>query len=218
MKKAPQLKAAFTLVEVVLSLLVFAIGVLAVLGLFPGGLLHSKRSHSDTYISQFAEMALNAVGTELEINQDFWRTNNFAAISSNYYLTSTTPDGIDPPPWKSPPGVRIRPAIQTLEYQLFGDTNIVDRALRYKLTLERSPYMMAESGDPMKETKMLLEVITNDFGEVFTVSNMYYQFRTNYFIPMDEHIIKAKLKVYPGLYGDDGYRYFFRYYFNYKNK
>jgi prepilin-type N-terminal cleavage/methylation domain-containing protein len=208
---------AFTLVEVVIALLVFAIGILAVLALFPGGLQFSQRSHSETYISEFAEMALNAVGTELELNQSFWSTNDagFARLAGRYCIGNTCPTN---GPWRTPQSIWITNADQRLEYRLDINTNIVDRALRYKLTLERSPGMMAELlGTPSIETTFRPEIITPPGVEMW-VWTARYCVRTSQVVRMNEHIIKADLWVRPGQYAYEGQRHFFRYYFDYKNK
>ena len=217
MRKSAQSKDAFTLVEVVLSLLVFGIGVLAVLGLFPGGLLLSKRSHSDTYVSEFAEMALNSLGTELELNQAFWETNDagFASMITNYYLP--TPRPIESP-WLFPSGIWMSAGSKTLEYRLASDTNITDRALRYQFTVERSPGMMDELLADPTVIRTFTRAVDPNTGQPYWITNAYFCIHTSQLVRMDEHIIKGKLTVQPGLYGTEGSRYYFRYYFDYKNK
>jgi len=208
-------RTGFSLVEVVLALLVFAIGILSVLALFPSGLLLSQRAHQDTYISEFAEMALNSVGTELELNQLFWETNDagFASLQDNYVITPTRPAGS---PWYNPPAIIIS-SNTTYRLMLASNTNMVDRALRYDLRLERSFGMICELlGDPVPIKTMTRG--TDSSGFPILITNMYYCIHTSQVVRMDEHIIKAHLRVTPGLYGSDGERYFFRYYFDYENR
>jgi len=211
-------RTGFSLVEVVLALLVFAIGILSVLALFPSGLLLSQRAHQDTYISEFAEMALNAVGTELELNQLFWETNDagFASLQNNYVITPTRPAGL---PWYNPPAIIIS-SNTTYRLMLASNTNVVDRALRYELKLRRdneSEYMpMVElAAKPFVDT--VINVVTTR-GYVLWVKDNVYMIETNNVVPMHEHMITAHLRVKPGLYGSDGERYFFRYYFDYENR
>jgi Tfp pilus assembly protein PilV len=53
--------AGFSLVEVCLALLVVGLGLLAIIGLFPGGLRSSENAEADTYVSLFADTALAGI-------------------------------------------------------------------------------------------------------------------------------------------------------------
>lgn len=217
MRKTPQPKSAFTLVEVVLSLLVFGLGVLAVLALFPGGLLLSKRAHSDTYIAEFAEMALNAVGTELEITNVFWGAG-FDSASANYHIGTAGPADTS---WLDQDGIWISNGYVTLEYRIKdpidSSTNYADRTLRYNLTLERKAGTMDELL-VTPASKAVFTAVPNPNGTVTWQWIPRYCVPTSAVVRMDEHIIKAHLYVKPGPYGDSEQRYFFRYYFDYMNK
>ncbi len=57
----PRFRAGFTLVEINLVLLLFGVGITALLGLFPVGLRQGALAGSDTREAVFAEMILNTV-------------------------------------------------------------------------------------------------------------------------------------------------------------
>jgi Tfp pilus assembly protein PilV len=202
-------KSAFSLVEVVLALLIFGIGILSVLALFPAGLLLSNRAHADTYIAEFAEMALNSLGTELELNQAFWDVDDtvFGVLVSTSRLETAVP--AIGTPWSTPPALRMGNPYYTNQYRLDAKTNILDRSLRYQLTLERTPLMMAELNGPVKR------VMASTNTRYWTV---HYCVSPEHVAGMNEQIIKANLRILPGLYGTADERYFFRYYFDYKNR
>jgi prepilin-type N-terminal cleavage/methylation domain-containing protein len=59
-------KDGFTLVEIALALLVVAIGVVSIMGLFPAGLQANQRSIDETRVAMFAEDVLGGVKTIIE--------------------------------------------------------------------------------------------------------------------------------------------------------
>jgi prepilin-type N-terminal cleavage/methylation domain-containing protein len=59
-------KDGFTLVEIALALLVVAIGVVSIMGLFPAGLRANQKGIDETRIAMFAEDVLSGVKTVIE--------------------------------------------------------------------------------------------------------------------------------------------------------
>ncbi len=64
--------SGFSLVEIVLALMVMAIGIMALLALFPAGLNLSRMSYEQTRLAQAAETILNAVEVELRMRPELW--------------------------------------------------------------------------------------------------------------------------------------------------
>lgn len=72
----PRSRTGFTLIEINLVLLLFGVGVTALLGLFPVGLRQSGLAVSDTRQSMFAEMILNSIYATAQDATDYsdWET------------------------------------------------------------------------------------------------------------------------------------------------
>ena len=62
------LRAAFSLVEVTLALMVMAIGILSIMSLFPAGLDQNARSIADTHAAFFAEEVFGGLHAVAETN------------------------------------------------------------------------------------------------------------------------------------------------------
>ncbi len=67
----PRSRAGFTLVEINLVLLLFGVGITALLGLFPVGLRQGALAMSDTKQAVFAEMVLNSIQAEALKRHDY---------------------------------------------------------------------------------------------------------------------------------------------------
>jgi prepilin-type N-terminal cleavage/methylation domain-containing protein len=63
-------QSGFTLIEIVLALLIFALGCLALVSLFPSGLKMSREAQEFTRMAQFAETAFNALELELQLRPE----------------------------------------------------------------------------------------------------------------------------------------------------
>lgn len=61
MKIRPSKKSGFSLIEVALALLVVSIGLVATVGMLPGGLENSKKASDDTQSALFADYVLNSL-------------------------------------------------------------------------------------------------------------------------------------------------------------
>lgn len=118
--------AGFSLVEISLALLVIAIGMLAILGMFPSGLDQNARSISDTHAALFAEEVFSAIRVHAETN---WQKIGSADIISLPVAASNN--------WNSDYDLKIwlDNEMATNIYRHPGDSNIVDHAFRYRITL-----------------------------------------------------------------------------------
>jgi type IV pilus modification protein PilV len=69
--------AGFSLVEVCLALLVVGLGLLAIIGLFPGGLRSSENAEADTYVSLSAEAIMGGIRANASTISDWtvWNTD-----------------------------------------------------------------------------------------------------------------------------------------------
>jgi prepilin-type N-terminal cleavage/methylation domain-containing protein len=119
--------SGFSLVEISLALLIVAIGMLAILSMFPAGLDQNARSISDTHAALFAEEVFSSLRVHAETN---WNeigqsiTNLPVAGTNNWWIPA---DG----------GFSnyLDNAVRTNIYRHPGDSNIVDHAFRYRITL-----------------------------------------------------------------------------------
>ena len=75
-------RSGFSLVEVCLALLVVAMGLLAILGLFPGGVRSSENAEADTYAALFADTVLSGIAANAATITDWNTWNNDAAFSN----------------------------------------------------------------------------------------------------------------------------------------
>lgn len=117
--------AGFSLVEISLALLIVAIGMLAILGMFPSGLDQNSRSISDTHAALFAEEVFSSLRVHAEPNwQEIGVTiiNLPAAASNNWH-----PD-YDLRIW-------LNSLMETNIYRHPDNTNMIDHAFRYRITL-----------------------------------------------------------------------------------
>lgn len=146
----------FTLVEVALAMLVVGIGIMAVFGLFPGGIEAGRRAVNETQAALFAEEVF--AGYRAMSGTTVWASLNtlqIAPAASNLWSGATRiiPGG-------------TRTSVQRAPY----NTNIVERALRYELTI-------ADSGTYVKTLR--LRVFPGEFGG--TTTNEVYEFYTEIF-------------------------------------
>jgi len=119
--------SGFSLVEISLALLVVGIGMLAILGMFPSGLDQNARSISDTHAALFAGEVFSSLRVHAETN---WQGIGSADIIS---LPAAAADNN----WDYPEGLDIMldNVVHTNIYRHISDSNIVDHAFRYRITL-----------------------------------------------------------------------------------
>jgi len=158
----PRGSRGFSLVEISLALLIVAIGMLAILGMFPAGLDQNARSISDTHAALFAGEVFGSLRVHAETNWDGIGSNTIlylsTAGSTNWYNPSSELDTM------------LDNNIYTNIYRRRQNTNLIDHAFRYRISLT---------------TNGLIKAATLRFwpGEFGTASNpaMFYSefFRLN---------------------------------------
>jgi len=122
----PSSNSGFSLVEISLALLIIAIGMLAILGMFPSGLDQNARSISDTHAALFAGEVFSGLRVQAETN---WQgigntiTNLPAAAGSANWYDSDVLD------------VQLDNQIHTNIYRHPDNTNMIDHSFRYRMTL-----------------------------------------------------------------------------------
>lgn len=87
-------RAGFTLVEIAITMLVFSMAVIAVLGLLPIGMRQGRLSVADTKQSVFAEQMLNilvARSYSMTNSADWASTNEFVKAMANLKLPDGSP-------------------------------------------------------------------------------------------------------------------------------
>lgn len=132
-------RAGFSLIEVVLALLIFAMGILAVLALFPTGSAQNRDAQDYTYSAQFARRVFAGVLAQAQGDTNFWErlSNHLAGGAATAMVVSPAPDSADFY-WIDPSSFRIvcYTGEQTVvfRYSETGYTNITDHVLRYTLT------------------------------------------------------------------------------------
>jgi len=117
--------SGFSLVEISLALLVIAIGMLAILGMFPAGLDQNARSISDTHAALFAEEVFGSLRVHAETN---WQG---IGDSISYLSAAATNNWYDPVSLN----IKLDNEIYTSIYRHPDNTNMIDHAFRYRITL-----------------------------------------------------------------------------------
>jgi len=115
----------FSLVEISLALLIVAIGMLSILGMFPAGLDQNARSISDTHAALFAGEVFSSLRVRAETNWD-------AIGNTITYIPAAATNN-----WSDPVNLDIKldNAINTNIYRHPDNTNLIDHAFRYRITL-----------------------------------------------------------------------------------
>lgn len=129
-------RTGFSLIEVVLALLIFAMGVLGVLALFPAGTSQNRDAQDYTYSAQFARRVFDGVLAQAMGNTSFWDnlSNQLATGCSTPMVVSRAPDSGDFF-WLDPNSFRVLcyTGEQTVVFRSQDNTNMVDHVLRYTL-------------------------------------------------------------------------------------
>lgn len=213
-------RGAFSLIEVTLALLVFGLGIMGILSLFPGGVKLSNDSYMETRVVAFAEHILNAVAAELDMNPAMWNQSPWEEYEIPY---SSPAFGI----WDNEDdlaiyaGVTNGNGIMTNVYRLASDPDDIDYAFRYKLTVERANMNVVVLWD--ESNSVYCSPQTFEFDP--THPDVPWGHRTNElfsvmtspvkeWVTAGDYIMKATLAIWPGEYGGDA-RYFYRYYYKF---
>jgi len=116
------LRAAFSLVEVTLALMVMAIGILSIMSLFPAGLDQNVRSIADTHATFFAEEVFGGLQATAEADWDNLAAAQLPVAASNMWSNIATN--------------RICVSNVMNKYEYISDGNTYeDHVLRYRLIM-----------------------------------------------------------------------------------
>ena len=132
-------RRGFSLVEVALALLIVSVGLLATVGMLPGGLDNSRKASDDTQQALFADYVLNTLRA-LAANTNY----PWASFSTG---TPATPIPVAASSmWDSPGGLLITPDVvgtigtygtwKTLSFRAQANSAIEEIKLAYSLTIE----------------------------------------------------------------------------------
>ena len=154
----------FSLVELALAMLVVAIGLITVIGLFVAGLTTNKKAVDDTQMALYAEELLNVIEAEATI-LPVW---NLAEITGKrftapaYFMWS--------PASQSDIEVREGPNLNVNKYIGIG-ADVEDFAIRCRLTISEPPPIEidAKIGDRFN---IRLEIENGEFGS-FSNTTVY---------------------------------------------
>lgn len=85
----PNRQSGFSLVEVALAMLVFAVGILTIIGLFPEGLRLNKRSIDDTRMALFADEVMGGYLAWSSVDAwDAWQSRSIDALAVDVWENS----------------------------------------------------------------------------------------------------------------------------------
>lgn len=255
-------RSGFTLIEVTLALLLVAVGIVTLLGLFPTGVRMSRESMEYTRVAQFAETVLNAIETEFRADPRKWDniwggqalkagnlvTNCLAVPGGNaeynwdwHVFSNAAPRfGVWHNEHLLAPMVTTGSVTITNIYKLALNTNLVDFAMRYRLTFRSGDKKLVEllappagkhlynpdpastwpsanpatPGIPGPPLDVGLPPYANDFFSVWHGPNPPQQYRNM------RRIIGVNLTVTPGQFGPlyRRMRSYGRYYYDYDNR
>jgi len=126
--------SGFSLVEISLALLVVAVGMLAILSMFPSGLDQNARSISDTHAALFAGEVFNSLRVHAETN---WNKigNPIGTILTERIPVAGSNN------WYHPGDLEVwlDNEIYTNIYRHPDNPDMVDHAFRYRITLTTNP-------------------------------------------------------------------------------
>ena len=152
--KAGGLRAAFSLVEVTLALMVMAIGILSIMSLFPAGLDQNARSIADTHAAFFAEEVFGGLHARAETN---WANLNQAVLPIAAKGKWCQPDDLQ---------TVFTSTVLTNKYKPVSAPDFEDHALRYRLVLTTNGLIKAAT----------LFVWPGEFGSISAPGMFYAEF------------------------------------------
>jgi type II secretory pathway pseudopilin PulG len=198
----------FSLIEVTLALLVFALAVMAVLAMFPSGAVTNRDAQDFTYSSQFARRVFHGVIAETMGNPTRWNQLTNSALSGciNPLTISTLPQGDFPWDNAATFACVVYTGVQTVAFRSIDNTNVMDHVLRYRLlaNLIEVPRSLRHDYCPWLTSSSVLQnangtVITNlGYVTYWWVEPPRYQ---NYECRYRERTLRLTLEVWPGYYG-----------------
>lgn len=129
-------RSGFSLIEIALSLMLVAVGMLAVLGLFPAGLDASRAARNERAAAAFAENTFNAYRIPAE---DFAGTNWAERVPVAPSIASVDLSEGDPWPPAAPSELtQDFDGLRLYRFYVCSAGGVADAELRYKLQFELS--------------------------------------------------------------------------------
>lgn len=206
-------RTGFSLIEVVLALLLFAMGVLGVMSIFPAASVQNRDAQDFTYSAQFARRVFNGVLAETIGRTGFWdRLSNQVSVvgCTTAMIVAKAPDN-DEFFWQDPNTFEIRcyTGIQTVVFRSYDDTNVVDHVLRYKLTgaMRELPRNLQFDGWYPNITNVDFLMPDGTYSNMNVGTNWvefwwsgpidYQQYLTRY----RDKTLELRLEIWPGRYG-----------------
>jgi type II secretory pathway pseudopilin PulG len=207
-------KAAFSLMEIVLALLVFALGVMATVSLFPAALRFNRDATDATRTAQFAQRVFNGVFAETVANTNRWEE---LLSWADWYSTNKVQDeqrevAVSLPPaenesvafWQENSNltVYVSEDWKTHSFRYADNTNLVDFVMRYRLRAYAesvSRYLHRHTIVNQLVTNAITgKVDTNRISRWFVEKPKYDNFEKRY----RTRILRLALEVKPGEIGD----------------
>jgi type II secretory pathway pseudopilin PulG len=206
----------FSLIEITLALLVFAVGILALLSLFPAGVKLSNDSYLQTRIAAFAELALNSVEAQLYADEAYDKN-----VWSNRTLEFTAPSLAV---WQDPSGMRLvansSTGTCTIAYRLAvpGAADVEDCVFRYRLTVKGSGIQLYDRKYRMFCVPQSWTLRTTPFGRPGPSTTNKYDLAVMDAPTLEwvstPYLVEADIAIVPGRYGNfdskDTQRHYFR--------
>jgi len=218
MKSTPSTHG-FSLIEVTLALLVFALAIMAVLALFPTGAVANRDSQDFTYASQFARRVFDGALAEAMGNTGRWAQLADAASNGciNPVTVSLAPASSDFM-WQNRTGFVCVVSTQqcTLVFRSDDDTNVMDHVLRYKLTAQLIELPRTVNGYETwwTDTNVIVDQNGVILGTNVTTTQNWWttpeQF-DNYTRRYREQTLRLVLEIWPGRYGGRNYQVYYCY-------
>ena len=206
----------FSLIEVTLALLVFAMAVMAVLSLFPSGAVTNRDAQDYTYSAQFARRVFDGVLTETMGSLTNWNRlwNSATSGCANTLTISTAPASQDFL-WTDPTSFScvLSTNAQTVVFRSVDDTNVMDHVLRYRLVAEiiEVPRNLNTIATWVTDSNELTNANGTVLTNLYTATYWWIQptLYNNYEHRYREQTVRLILDVWPGYYGTrNAQRYF----------
>ena len=140
--KQEKKREGFTLVEIALALLVVAIGIVSIMGLFPAGLQSNQQAIEETRVAMFAEDVLNGVKSFIEETPwadvpDELRTGGVQLVGSGVF--NSLPEDVTVSTGSDATTIRFTSTLSPEEYVLRYFLELRELQSRYEITLQVWP-------------------------------------------------------------------------------